>query len=240
MPKEKATNPGLRGLKDVVVRQGRATGAEMDPALIKAQARDRASTEKMDGGVDVDAELRESMQQLEGELDLKPHPIGNGTTVPMPYEGEDTTDYTTCSKPIPGQNRGCMFAARKPVPCPLPALSKKLGGPGGPFNLVYKDTRSGLVKSCFCVEAMKNYLKQPQIVFLDIEQEVEGESFQLTRQAEFSKPPTQRQPRPPINLMAHKTRVVCVPPNGVIEEFQKMRRRGDFDRLPRRYSRERV
>jgi len=231
-----ATNPGLQKLRGVM-HQGKITGGENDPAILAALDEDAESTARMDTDIDVEKEVSESMEQLTATLQTKAHPIGNGTTVPMPYDGEPTTEYTTCSVPIPNVNRGCVHAKR----CILPALSQKKGGPGGPFNMIYKDLRSGLIKSCHCTEAMRNYLRQPQIVFLDIAQEIPGESFMLTRHAEYRPLPDGRQPTPgpnqprtPIELSPRKTRIVCVPPEGVTREFQLARRRGDFDRPARK------
>lgn len=229
MAGRKPTNPGLERLNQVKLDSGSGTGLESDPAFADSLKEDAASLQDIDTDQDASEVMEEALEELDANDGIRAHPIANGTTIPMPDQGEDTTDFATCRKHVPGVNRGCFQANRKPRPCPF--VGK------GPFNFIYKDLRSGLVKHTTCVYAMKNYLRSPHIVFLDPPQEVPGEAWVPTRMATFAPLPNGQQPVPGpgqprtrIILKAVKSRVLCVPPEGEARNFQLMRRRGEFDK----------
>ena len=209
-----------------------ATGLENDPEIARALQADREATAALDTELDVQETMEEALEDLEGDLQVKRHPIGNGTTVPFPYE-EDTTDESTCSRHVPGTNRGCMFWGRCPMGRGKPLAEKfKFSGPA---NLVYKNLRTGRVKTAFCTTFAASYLRSPFIVLLP------GPDWFPTRSAEYKPLPNGQQPMPgpnqprtPIVLTPHKTQLVCVPPEGLVKEYQQMRRRGDFEPKPKR------
>lgn len=226
-----AKNPGLQRLGRVHMVGTHDTGLEGDPELTKALGDDAEALAAMDADTDVEQVMDDALADV-GQVEIKAHPIGNGSTVPFPSDGEMTTDVATCDRNIPGQSRGCLHHSKRGRPfCPMGTgnpLAKKHGF-AGPANLIYKNLRNGRVKTCFCTTMMSTYLHVPSIVLLP------GPTWVPTRAAEFKDLPDGRKPTPgpgqartPIVLRPHKTNVPCVPPEGLVREFQQMRRRGDF------------
>lgn len=229
-PGVRATNPGLEKLKNVVLDSGRGTGLESDPAFAESMAEDAKFTGSLDTGEDAESLMESALEEVDVAHDKT---LGNGKTIPYPDPGEDTTDFSTCRKPIQGINRGCAQAARKPRPCPF--VGK------GPVNFIYLNKQTGLIKHCPCVVAMRDYLKMPHIVFLDPKQDPPGESWVPTRMAHFAPLPNGQQPVPGpgqpktrIVHTPHKCRIRWLAPEGEARVFQQMRRRGDFDTPPPR------
>jgi hypothetical protein len=234
MNKRKLANPGLEKLRAITLEKGVATGLESDPSFVESLKEDARSVSELDTEQDADETLQEALDEIDAVRTVRPHMLGNGKNIPFPDDGEDTTGYSTCRKHVPGVNRGCTQANR-PVPCPF--VGK------GPFNLIYKNLQSGLIKNCSCVTAMRSYLRLPYIVFLDPTQETPGEAWVPTRMAEYAPLPNGQQPTPGpgqprtrIVFTAVKSRVPCLPPEGEAKKFQHMRRRGAFD-APARKSR---
>jgi len=247
MPEEKNELPrgpkGLDLLKTTKIL-GRKKGLESSPEIEKALEEDEESLRGLDGDVDVESTMQEALEGLGGSLQGKIHPIGNGRTVPYPDDGEATTDFAKCSKHVPGVNRGCRFYGTS---CRLPMLAAKLKVEGGPYNLRYKDLRSGVVKIMSCTEMAATYLRMPNIVLIPpSDTDPPGETWVPTVNAEYTPLPNGQmptpgpgQPRTPIKYTGRKTRVVCHPSPKMTREYQLMRRRGDFDRKPARPARNR-
>lgn len=227
---------GLDLLKQTKI-VGRKRGLENAPEIEKALEEDEESLRGLDDNVDVDSTMEEALSGLGSNIQGKIHPIGNGRTVPFPDDGEPTTDFAKCRKHIPGVDRGCRHYG---TTCRLPQLVAKMKEESGPFNLRYKDLRSGVVKSMFCTEMAATYLRMPNIVLIPpSENDPPGETWVPTVNAEYTPLPNGQmptpgpgQPRTPIKYTGRKTRVVCHPSARVTREYQLMRRRGDFDKKP--------
>ncbi len=216
---------GAEKLKGVKIGKADASELENDDEVTAALRNTAVHLTKVNSEEDVEREVEESMALLEQGQE-KLHPIGNGITVPLPYDGQEDPGLSSCSKPITGVNRGCLHHKY----CPLPALALKYGQPGGgPYNTQYKNLRTGRIKTCFCVTAMAAYLKLPYIVFLPLD-------WVPTMNAERGKlkggkaGPGQRQRLTRIEHTPRKTSVICTLPREAVNEFQKMRVSGAFER----------
>lgn len=236
-------NPGLAKIRGLKIQQGKS-GLEDDPEISAAISEDAKAMHTFDTDTDVDATMEEALEST-AEAAGKTYPIGNGKTLPFPDEGEDVVDYATCRKPQRDVNRGCRFYGTL---CRLPMLAKKHNQPGGPYNVRYKDLRTGVVKTCFCTTLASTYLKVPHIVLIPpSESDPPGETWvptldaQRTPLANGQMPvPGPGQPTTPIKMTPRRTRVICHPSPEVTREYQLMRRRGDFDQPAQRPKRRRA
>lgn len=231
---------GLELLNKTQVVGSRMTGLENSAEIKAIEAEEKAELESMDTSKSAEEMAQESFDEMQGdEGQLRYHPIGNGSTVPFPWDGENDESNSSCSLHVKDQNRGCNFA---PI-CPLltgGALHRKYDAPGGPYNIPYKDLRSGLVKEAFCNTFAKNYLHVPQIVILP------GITKRPTRDADYKNLPNGQkptpgpgQPRTPIEIRPRWTSMTCVPPAAMLKEYQRLRRSGHFleDRKAKRRAR---
>lgn len=227
MAPRKRVETGAEKLKGVKVGKPDAGELENDAEVTAALRKTAVHLTNVNTEEDVEREVEESMELLEQGSQAKLHPIGNGVTVPLPDSGEDDPGLSSCTKPVTGVNRGCLHFKY----CPLPALAKKYGNDeGGPFNTVYKNLRTGRIKTAFCVTAMAAYLKLPYIVFLPLDWvptlDAERAKIQKGQQAG----PGQRQRLTRINHTPRKTAVICTLPTEAVNEFQRMRVSGAFER----------
>lgn len=225
---------GLKALKGTKIVGGKKPLAE-DPEILKALKEDALNLKSLDADVDVDEAMEEALEDVGGMIQGKVYPIGNGKTLPYPDSGEPSTDFAQCRKPVPGQDRGCRFFGTS---CRLPQLAEKLGEPGGPYNVRYKNLRNGLVKACSCTDLAASYLRMPHIVLVPpSDSDPPGETWIPTVDAQYTPLPNGQQPTPgpnqprtPIKWTGRKTRVICHPSPAMTREYQLMRRRGDFDK----------
>ena len=233
--KRTAQGAGQELLKNTkIIASGQRTGLEGEEDIKQALAEDAVNMKALDQEDDTEKVMLEALDAMEGVVEGKIHPIGNGTTVPYPYDGEPTHEATTCSKPVKDVNRGCRHFGTS---CRMPQLAEKHGEPSGPYNYRYIDKRTGAVKTCFCTTMASTYLRMPNIVLLPpSENDPPGETWVPTRNAEYTPLPNGQmptpgpnQPRTPIQFTGRKTRVVCHPSREMTREYQLMRRRGDFD-----------
>jgi hypothetical protein len=236
--KRSTQGAGAELLKNVqIVSSGQKTGLETDKDIIAGIAEDAVNLGSMDHELDVEQAMIDALESMEGEVEGKIHPIGNGRTVPYPYDGEPTLEAHTCSKPIKDVNRGCNHYG---VRCRLPMLADKLGEDAGPYNVRYIDLRTKSVKTCFCTTLASTYLRLPNIVLLPpSETDPPGETWVPTRDAEYTPLPNGQMPMPgpntpktPIKFTGRKTRVPCHPSREMTRLYQQMRRKGDFDQNP--------
>jgi hypothetical protein len=235
---KRTTQGGNELLKNVkFANSGQRTGLETNEEIVGAIAEDAVNMGSMDHELDVEQAMVAALESMEGEVEGKIHPIGNGTTVPYPYDGEPTLEAHTCEKHVKDVNRGCMHYGTR---CRLPQLAEKLGEVSGPYNVRYIDLRTKSVKTCFCTKLASTYLKMPNIVLIPpSENDPPGETWVPTRDANYTPLPNGQMPMPgpntpktPIKFTGRKTRVVCHPSREMTRMYQQMRRRGDFDQNP--------
>jgi hypothetical protein len=195
------------------------TGLEMDPSIIAAMAGDIEDVRELDKAQDAMSEAEAAITAIQNQTAVRRHPIGNGSTVPMPWEGKMNANETTCSVNVPGQNRGCQ--------CGKICMPEMVGK--GPFNMIYLNRKTGLVKSAFCTKFISSYMKLPYIQILP------GVDFVPTRMAEYAPLPNGQQPVPGPNqprtrimYEAVKTKLPCTLPEDVAREVQRKRRNGIY------------
>jgi hypothetical protein len=192
-----------------------------DPEVRAALAGDAEIEQEMEKELDSEVEnIDLALQQLEDEP-AAGHPFANGASIPFPYNGFDTVNFATCSKPKKDENRGCPVYAH----CPLRDR--------GPFLLAYMNKRArNQIRHITCVDLLKTGMVfQPHIVLLP------GINWEGTLSADYTPFADGRMPEPgpgktktPIKLTATKSYLPaeCFPDAELVKQYQRLRRRGEI------------
>lgn len=149
------------------------------------------------------------------------HSFANGASIPFPYNGFDTVNYATCSKPKKDENRGCPVYAH----CPLRDK--------GPYLLGYMNKRArNQIRHINCVDFLKTGMVfMPHIVLLP------GINWEGTLTAEYEKDSRGRYPEPgpgkvktPIRLRATKSMMdeKLFPSKELMMQYTRLRRKGEI------------
>jgi hypothetical protein len=192
-----------------------------DPAVREALKGDR-EIEKEIEAAETDELL--NIEELLTDLENEPtggHPFANGASIPFPYNGFDTVNFHTCSKPKKDENRGCPLYWQ----CPLRDR--------GPYLMAYLNKRArNQIRQITCIDFLKsNMVFHPWIVLLP------GIHWEGTLEAEYTPGPDGKLPalgpgvpKTPIRLKAVKSMLPeeLFAPAELVKEYTRLRRRGEI------------